>query len=651
MKIINDTNEINTEEISQKTKIIFSENLKFDDIMEMESNKKTINFVEQKIKLIFTSNESLDIINFYDFKYKGTITLSFKFKSIKNQLSLLKFDSLLESIRNLNEGQVINLHFSSSFIYDYNDNSKKNLLNVNQIKIDDVLYCFSLFELNKIFLNNTNFSSIILKNIKFNSNSQIQNLFDFLEKQKNLNFLKIENLYLELFDSQEQIILNCFQVINNQIYMIRKLENKETLLNINNFILKNAPLVNIINNEKTNDNLSYISINQSSILSINFCGIIKYVYYNQKYYLSIDQNYFEDDTTMDIEKEEQRNFNNFQTFKKLIGNNNLKIYKLKLSNITKTFDVGNKESINEVYFNNCSSEVTQYIISQLPNLKNLKLKGINDLNCIIIPKSIIKLTINDSYINNSSLPNLQKINIILNSLKENEILFEQSNQYNITLESIKNILKEKNDNLKEIVLERNSIFLSFETNEESCFNKSNIIFKNCFINQKLFEKLNLNVNRQIFCINCSIENEKFLEPFQNITFDFYTYNNLIFKSYKKNDIEDYIKNLFLKEDTNLKFNYIDTKNKKIKINTKSKEEYRKMVLTFFIFKNESIFTSCKDIIDKFNEKIGNNIILWSKDRNNENIIYPVIWSDYYLSKEQINFIKGLNNIQIELKKK
>ena len=651
MKIINDTNEINTEEISQKTKIIFSENLKFDDIMEMESNKKTINFVEQKIKLIFTSNESLDIINFYDFKYKGTITLSFKFKSIKNQLSLLKFDSLLESIRNLNEGQVINLHFSSSFIYDYNDNSKKNLLNVNQIKIDDVLYCFSLFELNKIFLNNTNFSSIILKNIKFNSNSQIQNLFDFLEKQKNLNFLKIENLYLELFDSQEQIILNYFQIINNQIYMIRKLENKETLLNINNFILKNAPLVNIINNEKTNDNLSYISINQSSILSINFCGIIKYVYYNQKYYLSIDQNYFEDDTTMDIEKEDQRNFNNFQTFKKLIGNNNLKIYKLKLSNITKTFDVGNKESINEVYFNNCSSEVTQYIISQLPNLKNLKLKGINDLNCIIIPKSIIKLTINDSYINNSSLPNLQKINIILNSLKEKEILFEQSNQYNITLESIKNILKEKNDNLKEIVLERNSIFLSFETNEESCFNKSNIIFKNCFINQKLFEKLNLNVNRQIFCINCSIENEKFLEPFQNITFDFYTYNNLIFKSYKKNDIEDYIKNLFLKEDTNLKFNYIDTKNKKIKINTKSNEEYRKMVLTFFIFKNESIFTSCKDIIDKFNEKIGNNIILWSKDRNNENIIYPVIWSDYYLSKEQINFIKGLNNIQIELKKK
>ena len=651
MKIINDTNEINTEEISQKTKIIFSENLKFDDIMEMESNKKTINFVEQKIKLIFTSNESLDIINFYDFKYKGTITLSFKFKSIKNQLSLLKFDSLLESIRNLNEGQVINLHFSSSFIYDYNDNSKKNFLNVNQIKIDDVLYCFSLFELNKIFLNNTNFSSIILKNIKFNSNSQIQNLFDFLEKQKNLNFLKIENLYLELFDSQEQIILNYFQIINNQIYMIRKLENKETLLNINNFILKNAPLVNIINNEKANDNLSYITINQSSILSINFCGIIKYVYYNQKYYLSIDQNYFEDDTTMDIEKEDQRNFNNFQTFKKLIGNNNLKIYKLKLSNITKTFDVGNKESINEVYFNNCSSEVTQYIISQLPNLKNLKLKGINDLNCIIIPKSIIKLTINDSYINNSSLPNLQKINIILNSLKENEILFEQSNQYNITLESIKNILKEKNDNLKEIVLERNSIFLSFETNEESCFNKSNIIFKNCFINQKLFEKLNLNVNRQIFCINCSIENEKFLEPFQNITFDFYTYNNLIFKSYKKNDIEDYIKNLFLKEDTNLKFNYIDTKNKKIKINTKSNEEYRKMVLTFFIFKNESIFTSCKDIIDKFNEKIGNNIILWSKDRNNENIIYPVIWSDYYLSKEQINFIKGLNNIQIELKKK
>jgi hypothetical protein len=193
MKIINDTNEINTEEISQKTKIIFSENLKFNDIMEMETNKKVINFIEQKIKLIFTSNESLDIINFYEFKYKGTIILSFKFNSIKNQLSLLKFDSLLESIKNLNEGQIINLHFSSSFIYDYNDNSKKNFLNVNQIKIDDVLYCFSLFELNKIFLNNTNFSSIIIKNIKFNSNCQIQNLFDFLEKQRNLNFLKIEN--------------------------------------------------------------------------------------------------------------------------------------------------------------------------------------------------------------------------------------------------------------------------------------------------------------------------------------------------------------------------------------------------------------------------------------------------------------------------
>ena len=126
---------------------------------------------------------------------------------------------------------------------------------------------------------------------------------------------------------------------------------------------------------------------------------------------------------------------------------------------------------------------------------------------------------------------------------------------------------------------------------------------------------------------------------------------IFFKSYEKNDIEDYIKNLFLKEDTNLKFNYIDTKNKKIKIITKSNEEYIIIVLIFFIFKNKSIFTSCKDIIDKVNDKIRNNIILWSKDRNNENIIYPVIWSDYYLSKEQINFIKGLNNIQIELKKK
>jgi hypothetical protein len=127
--------------------------------------------------------------------------------------------------------------------------------------------------------------------------------------------------------------------------MIRKLENKETLLNINKFILKNAPLINIINNKKTNDNLSYISINQSSILSINFCGIIKYVYYNQKYYLSIDQNHFEEDTTMDIEKEEQRNFNNFQTFKKLIGNNNLKIYELKLSNITKNLKLEIKNQL------------------------------------------------------------------------------------------------------------------------------------------------------------------------------------------------------------------------------------------------------------------------------------------------------------------
>ncbi len=654
MKII-DSNDININEISNKKLIIFPECLKFENMM--ETDKIMIKLIQPKIKLIFTSNESLDIVNHYDLVYNGTMTLKFEFKSIKSQLSVSKFNNLLENIRKSNEGQTINLYFSSNITKDY-DFSNINYLNVNKLKIDDILYCFSQFDFDKTFLNNTNFSSIIFKNIKINSNLQVQNLFNFLSRQKNLNNLKIENLNLELLDSEEQKLLNYFKVINNEIYMIRKNKNEETLLNINNFTLKNAPLIILNNNEKLIDNENNILINQPSILAINYCGIVKYEYNDKTYSLSIDQDYFEEDN-MDVEN--TKNLNTFETFKQLIENPNFKISKLKLINFTKTFEIGNKELIKEVYFDNCSSEVTQNIIKKLPNLQNLKLKGINDLNCVVIPESIIRLTINDSYINNSSLPNLRKINITLNCLEDYKTLYNQNAQYETTIESIKNILKEENNTLNEIILEGNAIFLPFEFNDESCINKASITCKNCEINKIFFDKLNL--NRQFTFINCSFEkDEEFLNSFKDIKLDFYTFNQLIFKQSEKNDVEDFIKNLFFKDDKNMnkKFELIQKRmnafygNRKINIITKSFEEHRQCVIIFYIFHNPNVFSSSQDLLGKFIEKFDKNIVYSKEEGSIENNTYmkiPIIWSDYYLSKEQINFIEGLNNITIELKKK
>ena len=188
MKII-ESNDINIDEISNKKLIIFPECLKFENMM--ETDKIKIQFIQPNIKLIFTSNENLDIVKHYDFLYNGTMTLKFEFKSIKSQLSVSKFKNLLENIRKLNEGQIINLYFSSNITKDY-DFSNINYLNVNKLKIDDILYCFSQFDFDKTFLNNTNFSSIIFKNIKINSNLQVENLFNFFFIQKNINNLNLK---------------------------------------------------------------------------------------------------------------------------------------------------------------------------------------------------------------------------------------------------------------------------------------------------------------------------------------------------------------------------------------------------------------------------------------------------------------------------
>ena len=95
-------------------------------------------------------------------------------------------------------------------------------------------------------------------------------------------------------------------------------------------------------------------------------------------------------------------------------------------------------------------------------------------------------------------------------------------------------------------------------------------------------------------------------------------------------------------------------NRKIKIITKSREEYRQCVIIFYIFHNPNVFSSSQDLLGKFIEKFDKNIV-YSKEEgtieNNNYMKIPIIWSDYYLSKEQINFIEGLNNITIDLKKK
>ena len=642
--------------VEQCSKIIIPENFYFN---EMDyPNNINVNFVNDEISIIFTSEKSLNIINRVVFKFNNIINLVFKFKSIKLILDYQEFIRILNNIRDNNIEKKIKLYFSCNFCYE--NNKTIDCKNIIELKINDVLYNFSLLNLNNIFKENRQFSSLILKNMKLNTNQQVENFFKFIYNPKEkLENLIIKNLYLEILDNEQQKLFYYIKIKNNQIYISQK--GNDIMFPIDNIIFKRCPLCVIEYNEEIFNNIN-ISIDQTSLIKINFCGIVKYKYIKGKGYdLSFNNDYLEDndekdDNKMEIETSEKdtKKLNNFESLKNFINNKNLKCYKLKFSNFKKHIDIGNLETIEEIYFEYCSTEFTQSILDSLHNIRTLKLKGITENNCIQIPQSIQNLKIIDSYfdIQNYSLMNLKNLTLSFYSLNDIKDLYNQKNEYDKTILSIQKILKEENKNLKNIILEGDQeIYIKFDSNEKSCINNAIITIQNCNFNIQIFDYIK-NLDKEFIFYECIFQKNDLVifKKLNKISFDFYTFNKILFSSIGLNDIDDFVQNL---NNENIRDNFYKIQEKmnifnfkKMKIITKNIEEYRQIIMIFLIFRN-SIFKSAEDLKREFIKYFQNNIIIYDiKDKKK----IPIILSDYYLSIEQRKFIKNLENIEIILNK-
>jgi hypothetical protein len=640
--------------IEQCTKIIIPENLSFNE-MDDKTNLK-INFVNDDISIIFTSENNLNIIDKLIFKFKNIINLIFQFKSIKFILHYQKLIILLDSIRNNNLEKKIKLHFSCNFFCE--NNISIDCQNIIELKINDVLYNFSSLNLNYIFNKNRKFSSLILKNMKLNTNQQVKNFFQFINNpNEKLENLQIKNLNVEILDNEEPKLYHYIKIINNQIYF--SLKGNDFLFQIDNIILKKCPLSIIEHNENSFNNIN-ISIDQTSLIKINFCGIVKYKYIKDKGYdLSFNYDYLDDDdekdeNQMEIDtspKDNNNKLNNFESLQKYINNKNLKCYKLKFSNFKKNIEIGYPESIEEIYFEYCSSNFTQSILDKLPNVKTLKLKGITENKNIQIPKSIENLIIIDSYfeIQDYSLMELNNLTLSFYCLNDIKLLNNQINEYDKTILSIKKLLT--NGNLKNIILEGDDeIIIPFDSKDINCINNEIVTFQNCTINIQIFDYIK-NFDKEFIFNECIFqENDlKIFIKLKIITFDYYTFNKILFSQIQINDIDDFIQNLYHENLTD-KFLMVQDKIKifnstKIKIITKNIEEYRQINMIFLIFKNSIKFKSIEDLKREFNDYFKNNIIIF--DKNEQNII-PITLSDFYFSAQQIEFISNLQNTQIIL---
>ena len=219
---------------------------------------------------------------------------------------------------------------------------------------------------------------------------------------------------------------------------------------------------------------------------------------------------------MEINK--KKKFNKIENFQHLISNKNFKCNYLKLSNFKEPIEIeiGCPELISEIYFDNCSSELTNKIIDKCPNLTKLKLKGINDKNNIHIPQSIVDLNIRDSYIETlSTMTNLSNLTISLYYLEENKELYEQKEQYNKTIDTLKKILNEKN-NIKIITFKGNAVSIKLEN--ENFITNSIINYGNCEIKSFLFQKFQK--ENEIELHNCTLEKTENIDwkfPFKKIT--------------------------------------------------------------------------------------------------------------------------------------
>ena len=656
----------NQEEHVKESKVVLLENIKPSEMDDGE--RKTLYLDANKSELVFSFPNNFNILEKIKFQFKEELTLSFIFKSFKKQIEFKNIKNVIDIIRNENEGKKLKLYISCNLLFD--NDSKLDCKNIIEIKINDVLYCFSKLNLNDFFYENKSINSLIFQNFKINSNQQIKNFFGFLENlNDNLQSLEIENLSLEILDDKNQQLFYYMKIKNNQVILVNKEIGQEKVLNIKNLILKNSTLC-IIDGDDENifDNDIHISINQISLLVINYCGIINYEYKkDEKFSFHFDYNYLEKNllNEMDIENEkddgnkQKKKFNKIENFQQLISNKNFKCNYLKLSNFKEPIEIeiGCPELISEIYFDNCSSELTNKIIDKCPNLTKLKLKGINDKNNIHIPQSIVDLNIRDSYIETSStMTNLSNLTISLYYLEENKELYEQKDQYNKTIDTLKKILNEKN-NIKIITFKGNAVSIKLEN--ENFITNSIINYGNCEIKSFLFQKFQK--ENEIELHNCTLEKTENIDwkfPFKKITFDFNTFNEIIFQVNKNdiNDIDEFIKNIAINEDKNLKEKFGVVKKRMMdvfngnnfKIVTKNDDLFRKVVLTFFIFKNEQ-FKTYEELLQNYQKHLENNyyIIKEKKNKDDSIIKIPILMNDY-LTNEQIEFMKNMKDIEIIL---
>ena len=656
----------NQEEHVKESKVVLLENIKPSEMDDGE--RKTLYLDANKSELVFSFPNNFNILEKIKFQFKEELTLSFIFKSFKKQIEFKNIKNVIDIIRNENEGKKLKLYISCNLLFD--NDSKLDCKNIIEIKINDVLYCFSKLNLNDFFYENKSINSLIFQNFKINSNQQIKNFFGFLENlNDNLQSLEIENLSLEILDDKNQQLFYYMKIKNNQVILVNKEIGQEKVLNIKNLILKNSTLC-IIDGDDENifDNDIHISINQISLLVINYCGIINYEYKkDEKFSFHFDYNYLEKNllNEMDIENEkddgnkQKKKFNKIENFQHLISNKNFKCNYLKLSNFKEPIEIeiGCPELISEIYFDNCSSELTNKIIDKCPNLTKLKLKGINDKNNIHIPQSIVDLNIRDSYIETlSTMTNLSNLTISLYYLEENKELYEQKEQYNKTIDTLKKILNEKN-NIKIITFKGNAVSIKLEN--ENFITNSIINYGNCEIKSFLFQKFQK--ENEIELHNCTLEKTENIDwkfPFKKITFDFNTFNEIIFQVNKNdiNDIDEFIKNIAINEDKNLKEKFGVVKKRMMdvfngnnfKIVTKNDDLFRKVVLTFFIFKNEQ-FKTYEELLQNYQKHLENNyyIIKEKKNKDDSIIKIPILMNDY-LTNEQIEFVKNMKDIEIIL---
>ena len=365
---------------------------------------------------------------------------------------------------------------------EYNKYSKFNLINYKKIKKENDEF-LKLYKSNKNFYSKKNdFLNNEKKTIK---KSKSENLF----KTNPLLILNKKSLDLYYYFKQKEINFNEEKSVNY-------LKRIQCCLN-NNFTKKNKSL----NEKSLNDSINKSFKNDSKKTKLNYSK-------------ELNKSFF-------INKNEENQYKKyFQKIKDLI--NNVDVNNKCLENISslKKNKIRNSSVLNNSVFNNSFS------VSE--NIKNK-----------IVPKSIIKKK--DSNFHVKKLENFLKKNKSVNF-----------SNLNIKIKLNRSLSNDANKNL----IQNNLNFISIDRKKSK--NRTLFLKKSKIDNISKEKKLNdlfVNIKKSPLTINKNIlkEIKKFFKNKNNYSFDSSNYKinlfnflNIIKNKFKKNDINDIIKNIELK---------------------------------------------------------------------------------------------------------